>query len=99
VEQWRESGFSAAEICRREGWNLVTFYSWRRKFDNPEAPRGRRTAPKAGRTAFLPIHVVNGPHSAEVVVTLTDGTAVRAPVGCDLAWLQGVLSAVERRSC
>ena len=40
VEQWRDSGLSGAEFCRRRQLSLQRFYAWRHRLDaNSPAPR------------------------------------------------------------
>jgi transposase-like protein len=73
VAQWRASGLSVAEFCRREGLSSPSFYIWRKRLQAGSVPHGlgfgSRTA-RARRTEqaprMLPVQVVDSPNALAV---------------------------------
>ena len=61
VQEWRESGLSGADYCRREGLARKTFYRWRKHFANE---------------AWLPVEIEHVNAAGEVRIVLADAEIV-----------------------
>jgi hypothetical protein len=106
VAQWRRSGLSVREFCRREDLSEPLFYSWRREPARREISESlaagvRRQGP-AQATRFLPVHIVaprpvGQPTAIEII--LPRGRRVRVRPGFDRDTLQAVLDLLEQRPC
>jgi transposase len=106
VAQWRRSGLSVREFCRREGLSEPLFYSWRRELAqremcaSPAAGVARQGRSRPG--AFVPVHVV-APHPVgqrvAIEIVLPSGRRVRVRPGFDRATLQAVLDVLEHLPC
>ena len=48
-----EAGFPVAELCRREGFGVGTFYSWRAKFAGMDGTEAQRLRSLERENAYL----------------------------------------------
>lgn len=105
VRQWRSSGLSQAEFCRREGLRYSQFAWWKRRLGDQAAGRQRRgTPPSRGPAALLPLGTVRLASSPRLEVVLLNGRRLRFGPELPperLADLVAVLDgpAVEDQSC
>jgi hypothetical protein len=82
--EWKQSGLSQAEFCRRRGIKAVTLAWWKRRWrGSPGAPgtHRQRVTRSAGRAGFVelawPSHPVRGGLGYELV--LPSGVCLRLP--------------------
>jgi transposase len=104
VVQWRRSGLSVREFCRREGLSEPLFYSWRRELAQREMSESLAAGVKgpAKTTHFVPVRIV-APRSVgqttAIEIVLSRGRRVRVRPGFDRDTLQAVLDLLEQRPC
>jgi hypothetical protein len=105
VAQWRESGLSVAEFCRREGLSSPSFYVWRKR---PNGSARRRARPTESAPRLLPVQVVDsasalsagaarlvgGNGAIQIEIVLPRGVTVRTGSDVDESRLRDVLRAV-----
>jgi hypothetical protein len=113
LEEWRQSGLSQAEFCRRRGILPGTLAFWKHTLAAREAEagraRGRRARPAL--PTFLPVRVV-APAPAmdndhvdaaavvgELAIMLRGRRHVRVRGRVDLHWLGQVLRTLEGLGC
>lgn len=101
VGEWRCSGLSTAEFCRRRGLVLSSFRWWRWRLSQDGEPEcGAAAVP-----ALLPVRVIGaveeaGAPGAEAPASMLElihpsGVRLRVPSGFDERTLAGVLWALE----
>jgi transposase len=102
VVQWRRSGLSVREFCRREGLSEPLFYSWRRELAKREMSESLATGVKGLATHFVPVRIVAPPsvgQTTAIEIVLSRGQRVRVRPGFDRDTLQAVLDLLEQRPC
>ncbi len=96
LAQWKRSGLSQAEFCRRKEISVATFRWWKQKLDAAE-PKPKRRSKGA---AFVPVKIVpTRPSPAAVELLLAGGRMLRIRPGFDPALLRQLLSALESPAC
>ena len=96
VERWKRSGLTVREFCRREGFPVNTFYTWRKRYKKKiEKPAG----------GFVEIT----PHRAEkrdseekgdYPIEISAGAfTVRVRGDADSLLLENLFTALEARVC
>jgi len=109
LEQWKQSGLSMADFCRREGLKDHTLSWWKRTLEERDraqqresAKRAARAAAESARPSFVPVRVIEAAPresiSAVEIVT-SRGHVVRLQPGFDAATLRRVLAALEEQPC
>jgi len=78
LREWKKSGLSQAEFCRRRGITAMTFYWWKRQLKDRLAGVRRPSGRKVGGTSRRP-----GGHGAAFIAVMLAGTLWGAP------WLRG----------
>jgi hypothetical protein len=88
VAQFKQSGQTAADFCRRQGLSHSSFSGWCRQ-------RHQAGAPHAGR--FAAVHLAAPPAAGGSVVTvqIPSGCSVTAPLGADPRWLGQLVAALR----
>jgi hypothetical protein len=109
VAQWRLSGLSIPEFCRRRGINLGTMRGWVYKQRHRLAVEPARCASQADpapdeptpTAAFLPIRLVEpiAPAGQGVEVVLGPGRRIVVAPGFDPETLRRVVAVLEGRPC
>jgi hypothetical protein len=113
LEEWRRSGLSQAEFCRRRGILPGTLAFWKHTLardaetSGPRAPRPPATLP-----TFLPVRVVVRPPSThddhpgaappaseEIAIMLRGERQVRVRGRVDLPWLGQLVRMLETLGC
>jgi hypothetical protein len=92
------SGLSPAQFCAIEAVSLPSFYSWKRRLtaetrgpdDEPDRATGRGSR-------LLPVRLAPPAGTPELV--LADGTVLRLPPGCDLAWVRSLIEVLGDAPC
>jgi hypothetical protein len=96
IGEWRSSGQSVEEFCRRRGLVQSTFQWWRWRLGREDTEQ----QPAESMPALLPVHVVGGlPLAEEASATtleleLPSGVRLRVPEGFDARTVAGVLWAL-----
>lgn len=99
--QWKDSGLSQAEFCRRRSLKPMTFYWWKRKLSangktvSRRGARGKRSSVLSQAGGFVEVQLARpgGPGDYEVV--LSRGRVVRLPGDFDAETVTRLISAVE----
>lgn len=97
--QWRDSGLSVREFCRRHRHHESQFWFWKRRL------AGKLNAATATRTnsepAFLPVTVLeaSATTSPAIDIRLANGHRVRVRSGCDRRLLADVVAVLEGKLC
>lgn len=94
IAEWRASGLSAEEFCRRRGLVRSTFQWWRWRLG-----RESEEQPAASMPELLSVRVVGSMTPAVEAVAvleleLSSGTRLRVPEGFDARTVAGVLWAL-----
>jgi hypothetical protein len=96
--QWRKSGLSVRDFCRRRQLSEPSFYAWRREL-------AKREQSRTAALAFVPVQVCAeplpgvGPGEAIVEVVLPDGLVVRARSAVEAATVARLVAALRATSC
>lgn len=96
IAEWRVSGLSAEEFCRRRGLVRTTFQWWRWRLSREGVEQ-----PAASMPELLPVRVVSSAPLAEeesaamLELELSSGARVRVPEGFDARTVAGVLWALS----
>lgn len=106
VAQWRRSGLSVREFCRREALSEPLFYCWRRELARREIGESSAAGSARKRTvqaaSLVPLHIAM-PHeegqASAIEIVLPRGRRVRVPAGFDRDTLRAVLDLLEQRPC
>ena len=77
LEEWRTSGLTVAEFCRRRRIASPTFYVWRRRLGSRSPLPVRQTGSREPRPAFLPVRVVPSPPAPVLELVLRGGRVLR----------------------
>lgn len=103
LEQWTESGESAARFASRIGVKPATLARWRKAVDGkPRAAdslgRQKKSATKASSSVFARVEVVEPPRQSVglVEVVMRGGLIVRVHGGVDTDTLSAVLACVAQ---
>ena len=83
LQRFNESGLSALDFCRAEGFAPQSFYYWKRKLADPAA------SPPV--PDFLPVRLAP---AAPVELILPGGATLRLAPGCDLAFVRSLVQAL-----
>ena len=109
LSQWRRSGLSVAEFCRRERISEPSFFGWRKRLTGARTSSGRgsqqsKPADRDGQTRQFvqlpsPIWPVTdgvpvGPASTGVQISLTGGAIITLPTDASAELISVVLRAV-----
>ncbi len=92
LKEWRRSGLTGREFCRRHLLSEPSFYGWRREI----ARRDREHIAAKWQPAFVPVRVV-AVEPIEVVVR--SGQVVRVGAAFEPAHLRAVVAALEAVPC
>lgn len=108
VQRQQESSTTVAEFCRRRGIQPVTFYSWKRRFqDNaaapaascpmarPEAKPLMRSVPPSG-AAFVPVSIVDTSAGGLLEIEFGNACTVRLKGAIDPELLRVAIRAAGR---
>jgi hypothetical protein len=108
VQRQQESSTTVAEFCRRRGIQPVTFYSWKRRFqDNaaasaascpmaqPEAKPLMCSVPPSG-AAFVPVSIVDASAGGLLEIEFGNACTVRLKGAIDPALLRVAIRAAGR---
>jgi transposase-like protein len=89
IDQWRESGETAAAFAERHGMGRRTFYRWRRRL-------ARETTTRAG---LVPVHVLADERCAfeAIEIFLSTGDRVRVSVDVPEMALRRVVQVLRAR--
>ena len=82
----QQSGLTRAEYCTRQGLARSTFGLWQRRCQQADAEH----------SGFVPVTVSTAAPVSTIEIDLTNGRSVRLSGAVDVAWLAGLLSALER---
>jgi hypothetical protein len=112
IEQWRRSGVSQVEFCRRRGVRPGTFAFWKHTLARDGHGRALPVARPAAAPAFVPVRVsagaavneaapaatpVDASGEIEIVLDRRRRVRVRGPV--DVRWLGGLIGMLETLAC
>lgn len=92
IEDWRRSGQTVAEFCRRRRIASPTFYVWRQRLGNV-SPSSRPSP------AFLPVHVVPGSARPVLELALRGGRMLRLHGDITPEIVAGLVRALEGSPC
>jgi hypothetical protein len=96
IAEWRASGLSAEEFCRRRGLVQTTFQWWRWRLGGESAEQAAESMPE-----LLPVRVVGSAPpvveapAAMLELELSSGARLRVPEGFDARTVAGVLWALR----
>ena len=77
IQRQQQSPLSVAEFCRRHDIKPVTFYSWRRRLQDPSAsPTADGPKPTAS-AAFVPVSLVDAGSTGQLEIELGNACTVR----------------------
>ncbi len=99
--QWKDSGLSQAEFCRRRGLKPMTFSWWKRKLsaNGNAAPRsrsrGNRLSALSGKGGFAEVRLAAAACHRTYEVVLSRGRLIRLPGDFDAKTVTRLISAVE----
>jgi len=108
IQRQQESQTTVAEFCRRHGIKPVTFYCWKRRFqDNPAAPGVSRTTPQPqaksltrgvppSGAAFVPVSLVDASAGGLLEVEFGNACTVRLKGTVDPKLLRVAIRAAGR---
>ncbi len=87
IQRQQQSPLTVAEFCRRHDIKLVTFYSWKRRFQDPSAAPaagGPNSQPKpaarlnpAASATFVPVSLVDAGSNGQLEIELGNACTVR----------------------
>ena len=87
-----------AEFCAAEGVSLPSFYSWKRRLHtNGRSPDAEHNPASQPGPRLLPVRLT--PAAVSVELVLPDGTVLRVPAGCDLAFVRALVAALGDQPC
>jgi transposase-like protein len=108
VQRQQESQLTVAEFCRRRGIQPVTFYSWKRRFQDtseasaaspttprPEAKPLVRSNPSSG-PAFVPVSIIDSSASGLLEIEFGNACTVRLKGAVDPKLLRVAIRAAAR---
>jgi hypothetical protein len=106
IQRQKDCSLTDAEFCRRLGVSTVTFYAWKRRFDeapaaspiNPERPSARPLpeANGASTPAFLPVAILDAGATGQLEIELANACVVRLKGAVDPELLRIAIRAVGR---
>jgi putative transposase len=78
IDQWRNSGLSAARFCEEQGLGYASFCDWRKRLINarPVSPQSQRSE----EAAFIDLGTLSGSHAGSgwsIVLSLGEGVELR----------------------
>ena len=101
LERQAASGLGVAEFCRRESVSAPSFYSWRRRLQEPAGsdnqPVGRAATVVSSRQ-LLPVHIESAAPAAAVRILLSEGVSLETSAGIDDRRLTALLRALREAS-
>jgi Transposase len=110
IQRQQESQMTVAEFCRRHGIQPVTFYSWKRRFqDNSAAPAASSPTPQArakpltrgvppSGAAFVPVSIVDASVGGLLEIEFGNACTVRLKGAVDPKLLRVAIRAAGRLS-
>jgi transposase-like protein len=104
IQRQQQSRLTVAEFCRRQAIQPVTFYSWRRRFQEPAAappvtdPKPPREAEPLTRSnaAFVPVSIVDSSASGLLEIEFGNACTVRLKGAVDPQLLRVAIRAAGR---
>jgi transposase-like protein len=106
IQRQRESQMTVAEFCRRHGIQAVTFYSWKRRFqDEATAASGPMPQPRAkpmargaasSGAAFVPVSIVDASMDGLLEIEFGNACTVRLKGAIDPKLLRVAICAAGR---
>lgn len=99
LQRQTDSGLNVAAFCRQESISAASFYAWRRKLKERDAP-GAREAPGENSGwnfggQLLPVRIESASSSGSVRVLLPQGVSIDAPSSIDRGALVDLLGALR----
>lgn len=96
VGQWRKSGLSVREFCRRHKISETSFYQGRRGLGTSKASSGRKPV----KDKFVEVNLTPLPDSpACLEIIWTEPPVVKIHPGCDAALLREALGFLAKQAC
>jgi len=94
VEEWKGSGLSQKEFCRRKGIAFSTYGYWQKRLRET----GWKKKPALAETGgFKPVHVIeNKSSSAEMEIILRSGVRIAVKEKFDPGVLRAVVAALSQ---
>jgi len=86
VEQWKVSGVSGAEFCRRNGFCVRRFYAWRHRLG---------MSPSAGSGSFVPVSFAGRSDGCGIAVVVGEHVRLELSTGFDQDELLRVIGALS----
>lgn len=98
LAEFRESGLTQSEFCRRRGLSIATFRSW--LYSQRDATVCRQSISKAElpglpRSSFLPISIVSGAVAEPIDLWLSRDLRITVRPGFDAATLRQLLIVLQ----
>ena len=96
IAEWKRSGLSQAEFCRRRGIKIGAFGWWKRQLGKPagDVPKRRGRPPKVS-SRFVEVRLTGTSSASTYEVVLARGRLIRAPSQFDPQILSQLITAVE----
>jgi transposase-like protein len=101
LERQAKSGLGVADFCRQESVSAPSFYFWRRRLQEQEAPGNQqmsRAATVVSSRQLLPVHLESAVPSAAVRILLPQGIWLETSTRIDDRRLTDLLRAVREAS-
>jgi transposase len=93
LETFKSSGLSVRQFCKQEGLTEASFYSWRKRLNNPQKSDIKNELPQP--EPFIQVSMPTA-KSGVLELVLVSGHTLRIPSDIDSVFLTGVLSAVKQ---
>jgi len=98
VQEWQESGLSAAEYALKIGANVNTLQNWHYKLQSRSTRSERTAAAEAGAVEFVEVATAAASVEYEPIeVVLAGGARLRVPSRFDEKALRKLVALLERR--
>ena len=94
IRQWKNSGQTQAEFCRRKRISLWSLRYWRNRLPAKELVQERRP-----RSSFLPVRVIPTPAEFGLEVQLRGGHVIRIRQDFDTEMLRKLVWVLEAPTC
>lgn len=103
LSEYRGSGLTQGEFCRRRGLSLATFRSWlyagggsrRDRRNDGHRQTSRQDQPSVPRSSFVPISIVGGVIAEPIELLLSGDLRILVRPGFDTATLKQLLLVLQ----
>jgi transposase-like protein len=102
IQRQQQSNVPVAEFCRRHGINVVTFYSWKRRFrDASQAVELNRSKPQvaskpASSATFVPVSILESSSTGQLEIAFGNNCTLRLKGAIDPQLLRVAIRAAGR---